>query len=116
MKESNIIEFEKPSEFCGDVLTELLRTGSRNLLHQAIEAEINELLAAYQHEQDEHGHKRLVRNGYHSARNIQTGIGPIEVQVPRVRDRKDNEIKFTPSFLPPYLRRTKNIEELLPVL
>jgi putative transposase len=116
MNDSNIVEFKNTNEFCGDALTELLRLGSKKLLHQAIEAEINELLSAYQHERDEHGHQRLVRNGYHPARHIQTSIGPIEVQVPRVRDRKDNAIKFTPSFLPPYLRRTKNIEELLPVL
>jgi putative transposase len=116
MNENNIIEFPSSNEFSGDALTELLRIGSKRLIYQAIEAELSVLLNSYQHEQDERGHRRLVRNGYHPARKIQTGIGPVEVQVPRVRDRKDNTLKFTPSFLPPYLRRTKNIEELLPVL
>jgi transposase-like protein len=62
----------------------------------------------------------VVRNGYHAEREIQTGLGQIEVKAPRIRDRKaaspEERIRFTSAILPPYLRRTKSIEVLLPWL
>jgi transposase-like protein len=98
-----------------DALTDLLRDGARQMLAAAIESEVQEFLARHQGLQDEQGRQRLVRNGYLPQRTIQTGLGDIEVKVPRVRDRA-KQIRFSSAILPPYLRRTKTIEELLPWL
>jgi putative transposase len=89
------------------------------MLTQAIEAEVEAFLAAHGSFVDERGRRRLVRNGHAPERCIQTGIGPIEVRRPRVRDRGNggsSPIRFSSAILPAYLRRTRNIEELLPWL
>ncbi len=98
-----------------DALTDVLRHGAHQLLAQAIESEVADFLAQHRETRDQAGRQRLVRNGYLPPRTIQTGIGAVPVQAPRVRDRA-GEIRFTSSILPPYLRRTKTIEELLPWL
>jgi transposase-like protein len=98
-----------------DPLTDLLRDGARLLLAQAVEAELQAFM-------DQHagrlkdGRGSVVRNGYLPGRTIQTGIGNVEVKVPKVRDRSGQGIKFNSSLLPPYLKRTRSIEELLPWL
>ena len=69
-----------------DVLTDVLREGARELLAQAIEAEVAEFLGMYRSEQDKAGRTRMVRNGYLPVRTIQTGIGEVPVKAPRVRD------------------------------
>jgi putative transposase len=102
-----------------DPLLVVLREGARRMLTQAIEAEVEAFLAAHAEFVDEQGRRRVVRNGHAPERRLQTGIGPIEVRRPRVRDRGDassGPIAFTSVILPPYLRRTRNIEELLPWL
>ena len=98
-----------------DALTELLREGAQRVLASAIEAEVAAFLERFQGEKTAEGKRRLVRNGRLPSRTIQTGIGDVEVSVPRVRDR-EGKIRFSSSILPPYLRRTKTIEELLPWL
>jgi transposase-like protein len=98
-----------------DVLTEVLREGARTLLAQAIEAEVAEFLAGHAGQRDTAGRARLVRNGHLPERAVQTGIGAVTVKAPRVRDRS-GELRFTSAILPPYLRRTKTMEELLPWL
>src|SRR5262249_51008071 len=101
-----------------DVLTDLLRHGARRLLAEAIEAEVAAWIDAHAHLKDASGRQQVVRNGHLPERTIQTGIGPVEVQQPRVRDRRpaaEREV-FTPAVLPPYLRRTKSLEELIPWL
>jgi len=98
-----------------DALTELLREGAQRLLASAIEAEVAAFLERFQGEKTAEGKSRLVRNGRLPSRTIQTGIGDVEVSVPRVRDR-EGKIRFSSSILPPYLRRTKTVEELLPWL
>jgi putative transposase len=98
-----------------DALTEVLREGARTLLAQAIEAEVAEFLAGHADKRDAAGRARLVRNGHLPERTIQTGIGEVAVKAPRVRDRA-GQLRFSSSILPPYLRRTKTIEELLPWL
>src|SRR3954464_5905894 len=86
------------------------------MLMQAIEAEVEAFLAARAGLSDQQGRRRLVRNGHAPERQIQTGIGPLEVRRPRVRDRgaaaEAPPIRFTSAVLPAYLRRTRNIEEL----
>ena len=98
-----------------DALTEVLRQGAQQLLSQAIETEVAEFLAKYRDARDDAGHRRMVRNGYLPARTIQTGIGEVPVKAPRVRDR-EGLIRFTSAIRPPYLRRSKTTEELLPWL
>jgi putative transposase len=98
-----------------DALTEVLREGARTLLAQAIEAEVTEFLMRHGEQRDAAGRLRLVRNGYLPERTIQTSLGDVPVQAPRVRDRT-GQLRFNSALLPPYLRRTKTIEELLPWL
>jgi putative transposase len=101
-----------------DILTEVLRDGARRMLAQAVEAEATAWIEAHAHLKNEVGHKQVVRNGHLPERTIQTGIGPIEVKQPRVRDRRptDQREAFTSAILPPYLRKTRSLEELIPWL
>jgi transposase-like protein len=109
-----------PNPVPEDVLTEVLREGAQKLLAEAIAAEVAEFLARYQALRTAEGQQRVVRNGRLPEREIQTGLGSIPVCVPRVRDRggkgAGEQIRFTSRILPPYLRRSKTIEELLPWL
>jgi putative transposase len=112
------IEFPAAAETCGDVLGQVLRDGARRLLRETIEAEVEEWIADRRHLRDEQDKRAVVRNGHLPERTITTGVGPIPVRQPRVRDRRPEgeREKFTPSVLPPYLRKTKAIEELIPWL
>jgi transposase-like protein len=120
METDNVIELKKPESFVEDPITDVLRQGARKLLAEALEAEIESFLSHYAELKDEQGHKRITRNGHLPERDIQTGIGPVPVKVPRVRDRQpDHEpspIRFKSSLIPPYLRRTRSMEELIPWL
>ena len=117
VKEDNLVGYRNPGIALpvADALTEVLRRGAGELLQQAVEAEVAEVIARYQELKDERARQRVVRNGYQPERTIQTGIGDVPVKAPRLRDRK-GEIKFSSSILPRYLRRTKSLEELLPWL
>ena len=103
-----------------DVLSEVLRLGARKLLIEALEAEVEAYVSTFSDLRDSAGHRMVVRNGYAPERSIQTGVGPLEVKWPRVDDRRTDEhggrIRFSSKILPPYLRRTKSIEELIPWL
>ncbi len=118
MTKSTITPLPDPSGFSSDPLTDILQTGARQLLKQAVEAELATLLAAHAREVTDDGRARLVRHGHLPEREVMTGIGPIAVKVPRVRDRGnvDEKIRFASSILPPWLRKTRSIEELLPWL
>jgi len=107
-----------PSAPCDDPLTDILRRGARNLLAQAIEAEIAAYLQDRAHLQDQAGRQQVVRNGYLPERTILTGVGPVEVKQPRVHDRRPTEQRehFRSAILPPYLRKTKSLEDLIPWL
>ena len=107
---------EIPEEITGDALTALLRSGAKALIAQAVEAELAAILMSYQHEKLADGRQAVVRNGYLPERTIQTGVGDVEIKVPKVRDRSEQGIKFNSSLLPPYLKRTKSMEELIPWL
>jgi transposase-like protein len=97
-------------------LTELLRSGARQLLQQAIEAEVAQLLADYAGRQDEQGRAALVRNGYLPEREVLTGVGPVTVKVPKVRSRTEEAVVFRSSLVPPYVRRAKTLDAVLPWL
>jgi transposase-like protein len=113
MKNDNLVALHTPAQ---DVLTELLNAGAQQLLTQAIEAEVASLLTHYQGLLTESGLQGVVRNGHLPERTIQTGLGDIGVQIPKVRDRTGQGIKFNSALVPPYLKRAKTIEELLPWL
>jgi putative transposase len=119
MSKDNVIEFKKPEPFVDDPITDVLRTGARKLLTEALEAEIEGFLSQYRDLKDNQDRRRVVRNGFLPEREIQTGIGPVAVKVPRARDRRPDHgspIRFKSSLLPPYLRKTKSMEELIPWL
>ena len=118
MTKDTVVAFRAPEGFSPDPLTDLLRQGARDLIAQAVEAELNAFLTAHADQTDAAGRRRLVRHGHLPEREVQTGIGAVSVQVPRVRDRspEGGRLKFTSTILPPYLRRAKSIEELLPWL
>ena len=97
----------------------MLRKGPRALLAQAVEAEVATLLSRYADETTDDGRKRLVRHGHLPEREIMTGIGPVGVRCPRVRDRVgegSQRIRFSSAILPPYARRSKSLEVLIPIL
>lgn len=123
----------------GDVLTGILRAGAQRLLAQAVEAEVGDWIGRYAESKDGRGRQLVVRNGHHPTRTLVTGVGPVEVSQPRVLDRRvvgrrkvelepgktitedvDTEgravERFRSSILPPYLRKSKAIEELIPWL
>ena len=120
MKKDTVVSIDQP-ETTRDALTEVLREGAQKLIAEAVQAELEELLEQYEGQQDGQGRQRLVRNGYLPKREVQTGIGGIAVRIPRVRDRGSGQeseeiIRFRSSLVPPYLRRSKSLEELLPLL
>ena len=116
MKNCNLKEVSTPAQKFSDPLTELLKNGARDLIKQAVEAELEAMLSEYADLKLIDGRQVVVRNGYLPERTIQTGIGDVAVKVPKVRDRSGSGICFNSSLLPPYLRRTKSIEELIPWL
>jgi transposase-like protein len=101
-------------------LEQTLREGARQMLLQAIEAEVSEYVEAHGGEVDGNGRRLVVRNGYAQERTLVTGVGTLEVRAPRVEDKRIDEqgrkFRFHSQILPPYLRRTKGVEELIPWL
>jgi len=115
---SNVFQLSQPGTF-SDPLTEVLRNGARALLSQAVEAEVAALLNRHADQLTDDGRQRLVRHGHLPEREIVTGIGPVAVRCPRVRDRVGDgseRIRFSSAILPPYARRSKSLEVLIPIL
>ena len=118
MTDTNVFALVQPGTFT-DRLTDVLRDGARALLAQAVEAEVAGFLAEHADKRTDDGRQRLVRHGHLPERSIMTGIGAVEVCVPRVRDRlsgTDDRIRFSSAILPPYARRSKSLEVLIPIL
>lgn len=115
MKDVKLKAVETPVNLV-DPLSELVRQGARELIRKAVEAELSEMLTEYKEVKLPDGRQAIVRNGYLPERSIQTGIGEVSVQVPKVRDRSGSGVHFTSTLLPPYLRRSKSMEELIPWL
>ena len=114
MSKNSAVAFPHPQTSAADPLTEVLRQGAKRLLAQTIEAEVATLLACYADARDDQGRQAVVRNGYLPEREVQTGIGAIPVQVPRLRDRSGQGIRFHSSILPPYMRRSRSVEIFQP--
>jgi transposase-like protein len=118
VSETNVFKLSQPGTFA-DPLTEVLRNGARSLLAQAVEAEVAAFLAGHAEARTADGRQRLVRHGHLPEREIVTGIGPVAVRAPRVRDRVgrgEERLRFSSAILPPYARRSKSLEVLIPVL
>jgi len=99
-----------------DSLTELLRQGARGLIERAVEEELQLLLDQYGNVTDLSGRKAVVRNGHLPEREILTGLGPVPVSVPKVRDRSGSGIKFNSALVPPYVRKAQCVEAAVPWL
>lgn len=120
MRQDNIHPLQShPRSLVEDPLTELVRQGARKRIEEALQAELQLLFERVGHLTDDEGRQRLVRNGYLPEREVQTGIGPVTVKVPRVRDRAttaSKKIRFTSKILPKYMRKTRSLEALIPWL
>ena len=99
-----------------DGLTELMRSSACELIAAALKTEVDELVASYAEQRDERARAAVVRNGHHPAREIQTGIGPVTVQVPKVRSRQGQPVTFRSALVPPYVRKTARLEAAIPWL
>ncbi len=112
---AEVLSFEQRSP-----LDEVLRRGAREMLLKAVEEEVAAYIEAHQQERDADGRRLVVRNGQARERTIVSGIGPLQIRAPRVKDRRVDEqgrrFRFTSQILPPYPRRTKSVEELIPWL
>ena len=119
MNENSVVSFRQKDEI-DDPLTEILRAGARKLIVQAVEIEFDTFLALNARLVLPDGRQRVVRHGHDPVRTIQTGIGPVEVQKPKARDRAapaaGERIRFTSAILPKWARRTKSLDALLPAL
>lgn len=119
MTENNVVALRQKDEI-DDPLTEILRSGARRLIEQAVEAEFAAFLGLHADLKLPDGRQRVVRHGYDPVRPIQTGIGPVEVEKPKARDRgaasAEERIRYSSSILPKWARRTKSLDVLLPAL
>ena len=120
MTSETVLTMDSSGQETRDVLSEILRNGAQHMLAAAVENEVAEYIGAHAHQRDADGQRLVVRNGHMPPRSILTGLGPVEVTRPRVNDKRldadGNRMRFTSSILPPYLRRTKAIDELVPWL
>lgn len=114
MSEDTIVSFSDPA--LRDDLTDLLRHGAQRLIHQAVQAELEAFLSEHAASRDGQGRQAVVRNGYQPARTIVTGLGEVDVRLPKTRDRGGQGRLFRSSLLPPYLKKTQRVEAVIPWL
>lgn len=117
MDEANVINLPRPEDPAQprSALDEVVREGARMLLQAAVMAEAEEWVRQHAGIVDDEGRRQVVRNGYYPERDVLTGVGPLPVKKPRVRD-KTGERKFTSKILPPFMRRAPSIDALVPAL
>jgi len=113
MTRNTVVEFAG-REAIVDPMTELLRKGAGQLIYQAVEAELRELLSSHCERRLGDGRVAVVRNGYLPAREIQTGLGPVTVRIPKVRSKTGEPVTFHSALVPPYVSKTKTLEVALP--
>jgi transposase-like protein len=114
-EENNVVAFTGREQFT-DALTELLRSGARDLIQQAVEAELNEFMQQFTGRTMSDGRAAVVRNGHLPEREIQTGIGPVKVRIPKVRAKDGHPVSFQSALVPPYVRKTASLEAAIPWL
>ena len=115
MSNDNVVSLAAPGEL-SDPLTDLLRSGARRLIEVAVATEFEEYLSAFAHEQLPDGRRRVVRNGHLPERQILTGIGAVDVRVPKARSRSGAPEPFRSSLVPPYVRRSASVDAAVPWL
>ena len=115
MSKHNVVELSG-RDTSRDELTALIRDGARKLVSEALEVEVSELLASLSGRRDASGRAAVVRNGYQPERDIQTGVGPVTVKVPKVRSRDGKPVSFRSALVPPYVRKSASLEAALPWL
>ena len=115
MKKNNVLEFAGRDTIY-DPLTDLLRSGAQQLINQAVEAELQELLGQYSDRRTDNGNAVVVRNGHLPERDLQTGLGPVTVKIPKIRSKTGEPVTFRSALVPPYVRKTKSLEAALPWL
>ena len=114
MREDTTVSLTNPS--FRDELSELVRAGAQRIIRQAVEAELGAFLEENSTERDERGRRALLRNGYLLSREVLTWVGPVHVRVPRTRDRSGAGRCFRSQLLPPYLKKARWVEAVLPWL
>lgn len=115
MNKDNVVELNSPEKIL-DPLTDLLRRGAQKLIQQAVDTELQTLLAQHTQRRTVDGNAGVVRNGYLPSRELQTGIGPVTVQIPKVRAKTGEPVIFHSALVPPYVRKTRTLEAALPWL
>ena len=114
MDKDTTVTFSNPA--FRDELSEVVRHGARQIIRQAVEAELHAFVEEHAAERDGRGRRSVVRNGYLPSREVLTGIGPVRVRVPRTRDRSGAGRCFRSELLPPYLKKTRRVEAVVPWL
>jgi transposase-like protein len=115
MIKNNVVEL-KGRDTLSDPISELLIAGARQLIAQAVEAEFQELLNEYSGQRTDDGKAAVVRNGYLPERELQTGLGPVTVKIPKIRSKTGKPVTFCSALVPPYVRKTRSLEAALPWL
>ena len=117
MSKDNVLDLKNTVDTeVKDALTGLIREAANKAIHEAILVELKEFMDSLADLKLDDGKHQVVRNGYHPTREVATGFGNVKVTVPKVRDRKGTGIQFNSLLIPPYMRRAKTIDELLPLL
>lgn len=116
MNKDNVVQIEGRESIATDAVTQLLKNGAQQLLQVAIEAELQEFLNLFSGRLLDDGRAAVVRNGHQPERELQTGIGPLTIKVPKVRSRDGEPVTFRSALVPPYVRKTKSLEAALPWL
>lgn len=114
MRKDTVVPLRQPEG--EDLLSTMLREGAQRLIAEALQAEFDEFLSQFAGQRDELGHAAVVRNGFQRQREVLTGLGPVGVQVPKARSRIEEPAVFRSTLVPPYVRRAKSLDTVLPWL
>jgi transposase-like protein len=109
------------SSASSSLIDEIVCEGARRMLAEALQAEVDAYIDRFAGERDERGHRLVVRNGSHAPRDVLTSAGAVEVVAPRVNDKRSDpqtgeRQRFSSAILPPWARKTPQIEQVLPLL
>jgi len=115
MKKDTVVELRRPAQG-QDLLSTMLRDGAQQLVAQAVQAEFEEFLGRFSGDRSEDGRAAVVRNGFQPEREILTGLGPVGVRIPKARSRAEAPAVFHSRLVPPYVRRAKSVDAVLPWL
>ena len=110
-----------PAGESASLIDQIVREGARRMLVEALQAEVDACVAGFAAERDERGRRLVVRNGYHEPREVLTSTGAVQVTAPRVNDKRVDPAtgerqRFCSAILPPWVRKTPKITEVLPLL